>query len=310
MSYIDFFKKNIQNNRLSHLYLIEGSKGSGKLALAYEVAQLIIGKSDDHTKKQIEANEHQQVYLIEPDGLSIKKEQIIALQNEFSKTSLIMGARVYIIKDIEKMSQSAANSLLKFMEEPQSNQVYGLLLTTSKDQILDTIISRSQVIHIKDSMEEETIQSYVDNNIDIKYARIIAYLTKDLNEAKNLSENHEFIQMISFIEKIGHCLAKREVSVKLLMLENTGYITNDRDLFKYFLEVLMMYFSDVVHFKINQSLTFEYLKEDIKALSNMLNLNQVEEITNEIKKVIQNNTYYIQTDLALNDLLITLEKKG
>ena len=42
------------------------------------------------------------VMVIEPDGLTLKKEQIIQLQTEFSKTALVKGPRVYILNHVEK----------------------------------------------------------------------------------------------------------------------------------------------------------------------------------------------------------------
>ena len=81
----------------------------------------------------------------------------MALQEEFSKTSQIEGPRIYIINHADKMSTQAANSLLKFIEEPTSEETYGILITEQKDSILPTIISRSIILNF--DMPKKTIKT-------------------------------------------------------------------------------------------------------------------------------------------------------
>ena len=78
--------------------------------------------------KRISSGNHPDVHLIERDGLSIKKEQIKSLQEEFSKKSVEANRKVYMIADADKMSVGAANSLLKFLEEPAADTV-AILMT-------------------------------------------------------------------------------------------------------------------------------------------------------------------------------------
>ncbi|HBY65460.1 MAG TPA: DNA polymerase III subunit delta', partial [Acholeplasmataceae bacterium] len=110
-----FFKQTILKQRLAHLYLISGPKGSGKAELVENVSYLILNQNkpeNQHLKEMIKQNIVPNMMIIEPDGLTIKKEQILALQKEFSKTALVSGSRIYIIKNIEKIGTGAANSLL------------------------------------------------------------------------------------------------------------------------------------------------------------------------------------------------------
>ena len=76
---------------------------------------------------QILNNEHLNVYVISSDSKVIKKEQIVGLQEEFSKTSNVSGPRIYIIIDADKMNQNSQNSLLKFIEEPEEG-IYGIFM--------------------------------------------------------------------------------------------------------------------------------------------------------------------------------------
>jgi len=68
-----FFKQTIQKNRLAHLYLISGPKGSGKSQLIDEVAFLILSQNrvdTSHLKQQIQERKIANMMVVEPDGLS------------------------------------------------------------------------------------------------------------------------------------------------------------------------------------------------------------------------------------------------
>jgi DNA polymerase-3 subunit delta' len=101
-------ENSIKNNRLSHAYLFTGPNGTYKKEMAYHLAMMLYCKESVPCYKcpsclAILENRHLNVHYIEPFGQSIKKEQIIALQEEFSKTSLLDGPRVYIINEAEKL---------------------------------------------------------------------------------------------------------------------------------------------------------------------------------------------------------------
>ena len=96
----------------------------------------------------IDNNAFSNFKVIEPNGINIKKEQIKELESAFSLKSANDTNQVYIIKEAEKMNSSAMNSMLKFIEEPYSG-VYGILVTTNKKAILDTILSRCILISLK-----------------------------------------------------------------------------------------------------------------------------------------------------------------
>ena len=74
-----------------------------------------------------------------------QKEQILGLQNEFSTKAIESKYKVCIILNCEQLNKYAANSLLKFLEEPEEN-IITILLTNNIGQVLKTIVSRCQVI--------------------------------------------------------------------------------------------------------------------------------------------------------------------
>ncbi len=309
---LHFFKQTIKKNRLSHLYLISGPKGSGKSDLVEEIIFLLLTKDKTpsaHLKVQIKQHTLTNVMIIEPDGQMIKKEQILELQREFSKTALVSGPRIYVIKNVEKMNQSAANSLLKFMEEPLSEGVFGFLLTENIDRMIRTILSRSQVIHMNNRNEEDLEHELLALGVDERISILAPYLTKDIDEATLLADDPNFIAVIDFIEEIAIQWQNKEVSFPLYFSAEGNFLLQDREFFKNFLELLLLYFVDLIHYRANQPIVYHFLKEQIQAQSDAMKTFEINELITSIQEILKRQTYFINLELALDQLAILLEKK-
>ena len=95
---------------------------------------------------------------------------ITKLQQELSLKSSNNTNQVYVIKEADKMNLNAANSLLKFIEEPEEN-IYGILITTNKKSLLSTILSRCQIIELK--VEKENNYNLEDINNSLSFLTLI-----------------------------------------------------------------------------------------------------------------------------------------
>jgi len=307
-----FFEQTMKKNRLAHLYLITGTKGSGKEKLAKEVSYLILNQGKPENKQlrsQIRNNVQPNVMYLEPDGLTLKKEQILNLQSEFSKSSLVKGPRIYIINHVEKMSQSAANSLLKFMEEPYSQAVYGFLLTDSYDQVITTIVSRSQVLHLTEVDELTLKELLIEDGVEENLATLTPFISKNIDQAKSLAEDDNFVGMVTFLESIIKNWQDRSLSFPIYMSEHGSLLLQDRELFKNFLELLLLYFVDLIHYRANQPITYQYLREAILVQSDQMKVNEIHELIEAIQHIIKKQNYYINLELSLDELSHLLEKK-
>lgn len=309
---LHFFEQTIKKDRLSHLYLISGPKGSGKSDLVDEIIYLLLTKDktpSSHLKLQVQQHTLTNVTYIEPEVQTIKKGQIIALQKEFSKTALVNGPRIYVIKNVEKMNQSAANSLLKFMEEPLSEGVFGFLLTENIDRMIRTILSRSQVIHMKNIDEADLEATLLKADIDEKIATLAPYVTKDIDDAKLMAEDPNFIAVVDFIEEIAIQWHNKDVSFPLYFSASGKFLLQDRDFFKNFLELLLLYFVDLIHYRANQPIVYEFLREQIQGQSDAMKTFEINELITSIQEILKRQTYFINLELALDQLGILLEKK-
>lgn len=196
---LERFTRTIQQKRLGHAYLFEGPRGTGKKELARWIAkalfctQPVAGEPCHQCRNchRVEDQELPDLIELAPDGQSIKVDQIRQLKTEFYKSTMEESKKVYIIEDVEKMTISAANSLLTFLEEP-GKDTYIFLLTTAKENILPTIRSRCQIVHFQPLKREMMEEMLVEEGIAKKDAEILAAVTNDLTEAKELAEDEAF----------------------------------------------------------------------------------------------------------------------
>ena len=188
----DFNKITSSITSFSHAYLFSTNSLSNMLFYAKEFAKMIISENQkkedmELISYQIDNDEYDDLYIVNPETLGIKLEEIEKLFQVMSTKSLRdNGKRVYIIYGFERLSRDVSNKILKFLEEPVDN-LYGILLTENIDHILSTIISRCQVFNITFDKEDED-EKIIDNMRDflIKIKKIgnetIAYSNDYFND--------------------------------------------------------------------------------------------------------------------------------
>ena len=145
----------IKNDHISHAYLIDENNASESFEMVMAFVKEIICNGlnleiANTLRKRIDDGNYGEIKIIEPDGLLIKKQQIIDLQKEFAMAAVEGKKRVYIIRDADKMRSETANSMLKFLEEPD-NDIVAILMTNNINNLLSTIISRCQIIRLNNT---------------------------------------------------------------------------------------------------------------------------------------------------------------
>ena len=298
------------NNRLSHAYIFSGGKGTYKKEMAYHLAlMLYLGAEPDYDSnlaKTILGGNHLNITYIEPLGQNIKKEQIIALQEEFSKTSQFDGPRIYIINEADTMTVSAANSLLKFIEEPTSQDTYGILITEHNENILPTIRSRSVTISFKSISKHELKEELAKEGFDENYLDILAYIASDTNEAKELIDdvnfNETYEALLAFVNQL-----KIGKMIKLFFRAKQNILMN-KDNAKMFLDMLLGFYRDMLEFKIkNDVINFPNLRESIEEVSNKYDFDGINNSIESILDLLNKVDFYVNLSLNFDALFSSLE---
>jgi len=234
--------KYINEDRINHAYLIETNVKDRK-----EIAYLLINKILKLDSKNITIDNlyvNNDLYLVTTDTQTIKKEDIISLKDEFKNKSLYTGKRVYIIEEAEKLNSSSANTLLKFLEEPDDD-IIAILLTSNVHKIIETIVSRCQILRyfckeelLVDLPENfENIINFVEELENIK-EKMIAYVYnyinkdsfKDRKTVQDYLTNMLYIYYDILQKKVGlECLYCKDYDDKITNLAKKMSFENIND---------------------------------------------------------------------------------
>lgn len=136
-----------ESQAMTHAWLFTGPPGSGRsnAAMAFAAALLCpnSGCSNCNHCTTALAGTHADVELIRTEGLSIKIEEVRELIGRASWSPSVANYRVVVIEDADRLTESAANALLKAIEEPGLRTVWLLCAPTLTD-VLPTIRSRTR----------------------------------------------------------------------------------------------------------------------------------------------------------------------
>jgi DNA polymerase-3 subunit delta' len=140
------------NQRMTHAWLFTGPPGSGRSSAAIAFAQALIchngGCATCRDCQSAKSQGHPDVEIIRTQGLSIKVEEIRELLTRVAWAPAMGGWRVVVMEDADRLTESAANALLKAIEEPGARTVWLLCAPTLHD-LLPTIRSRTRHLQLR-----------------------------------------------------------------------------------------------------------------------------------------------------------------
>lgn len=172
--YYDLINNIVNFNKISHAYMIEVNNYDTDFRCVLDFVKLILCSktpknlnnescTDCNICNQVDNNIYIDLKIIEADGNAIKKKQLLELQEEYQNKSLLGNKRIYIIKEAEKLNDSSANTILKFLEEPEDD-IIAILVTTNRYKVIETILSRCQILSVQDN---DNSYGITDNIVDL-----------------------------------------------------------------------------------------------------------------------------------------------
>jgi len=223
---------------------------------------------------------------------TIKIDQIRDLKKKIALSSAQKGKTFIIVFNADEMTRESANAFLKTLEEPNDN-THIILITSQKDAILDTILSRTQLFYFHTPTIEEISTGLIEKfKIETSRAHLIAALSNGSIVSAIEQLGKEFVDLrselvdilrvalrkknyrIELIERIDKLIKEndsREIISALLLFEfwfrDALYYSKSNDLLK----IINLDMQDVIHKFVNNINNFDY-NEAIKLIEKSINL--------------------------------------
>ena len=272
-------KNGFINNKKSHAYLLSGSRGTPLKETAIFLAQSFLCENPDPlacgeclTCIRVADGSYVDVEFIDGEKTSIKKEQIEALQTNFSRSAIEeKGLKIYIIHLIENTSIGAVNSLLKFLEEPEKN-IIGIITTENISKVLTTIVSRCQVIRLKNYSKSILVSELIEAGVDVEDAKLMVQNRNDIDSVLQTVGDESFHAVKDLAIDTAAKLCENIEGFIYYMERNIEPMLFDRKKCSIYLEILNVIFKDVLCLSNPSKIVFSNQIRTLKSLQDK-NLN-------------------------------------
>ncbi|MGM0420580.1 MAG: DNA polymerase III subunit delta' [Bacillota bacterium] len=309
--------KQLAQDRLSHAYLFLGPVGVGQKQLALTLAKTYFckNKTEDCCDsclncQKINHDNHPDVDVI---GLKEGKKQlgidmIREMQRRLAYRPYEGGRRFFIIDNADQMTEEAANSLLKTLEEPPD---YATLILIARDEnkLLPTIISRCQKLRFSLLSDEILANYFKQNGIKTESLQILIQLAGgSLEKARNLIEKGEILEMR---QELLAFLVELDKKSRVEVLEAAGrwaeWLEQDLPLF----DLLIDWYRDIIVFEDTKKERLNNIDfyQDIQYFNQLYEKQELLkeiELINSFRQSIKAN---VKVELALQVLLLKIRTK-
>ena len=311
---LKYFSLAINNNALNHLYIISAPQGQGKKTVAHHIATMLhceganppCGVCSSCIKHS--SGNHPDLCVVAADSptASIGVDTVRQLTTDIYIKPLIASKKIYIIADGQNLTAEAQNSLLKILEEPPSYAVI-FLLTTSREALLQTVLSRGILLTLSGNTLEEVLSFISSSFPEIREdeKRLIASVScGNIGLAKQMCESGSFSEMRSLLYPVFSAFCGSDKSVifdALALFEKYKNETNT------LLELLNIWLRDVLYLKTAQDecgiLNTDF-KENIISFSSKTRAEGIIKVAGRISDVASTIGKGSNLSLWITDMLI------
>lgn len=273
----EHFKKAIENNKISHAYILTGEEGTGRKSIANAFSMALLcekgGKEPCmvcHSCKQVLSGNH-------PDLIYVKHEKpnsigVDDIREQINDTIMIRPYssyyKIYIVDEAEKMTVQAQNALLKTIEEPPYYAVI-ILITTNQEAFLPTILSRCVQLKLK-PLKDFTVKSYLTEHLNIpeKEAEICAAFARgNLGKAIHLASSDDFKELYQKVMMLVKNIGTMDI---VSLLDHIREIKEQNFDIGDVLDLLQLWYRDVLMYKVTKDMNLIIFKDEYKVINGMV----------------------------------------
>ena len=261
---LKYISSAVENNRVSHAYILNGERGSGKRMLANLFATTLLCESGNsepcgkcHSCRQAESGNHPDIIRVtheKPNSISV--DDIRTQVNNTVDIKPYQGPyKVYIIPQADLMTPQAQNAILKTIEEPPAYAVV-MLLADNPDALLPTISSRCVQLNLK-PVGDQLVKDYLMNEMHVPdyQAEVDASLAQgNIGKAERIARSPEYEETLESALR----MAKYADSMPLYeIVETIKKLTAEKDNIDDYFDIFSLWFRDVLLFKATKEVDSE-----------------------------------------------------
>ena len=313
------FVNAFKNHTLSHAYLLVGNPGTPLYEVAQYLAKSIL--CDDPsplacnnciTCMRIDSDNYPDIIKLDGSKAIIKKEDVLNIENRFEKTAFeTKGIMIYIVNQVENMRVEAVNSMLKFLEEPES-EIYAFLTTNNVNNILPTIVSRCQVLPLISMPRDKVIRDAQGLLVEQDDAELLSYFYNDgeliydflmdEEESDNYKEAKKALDGLLDVMSGGN-----RKDVVYYSQTNIVPLIKTKEELRFFVDLLSQVYEDVLNIQLNREISLKFYEEILRNLSTKLP--HVQSSLVEILKTRNVINLNVNIGLLIDHLIINLMKE-
>ncbi len=317
-------KEHLQNaletGKVSHAYIINGEKSSGKefiakiFAMALQCEQGGVEPCNEcrSCKQTLSKNQPDIIYVSHEKPNTISVDDIRAqINNDVAIKPYSSKHKVYIINEAEKMTTQAQNAILKTLEEPPAYAVI-ILLVSNVNTLLPTILSRCVVLNMK-PVRDALVKKYLMEELEVpdyKAEVCVAFARGNVGKAKLLASSEEFenvkAEALSLLKYIKD-MEIQEIVAAIKKINEYKLEIND------YMDIMSIWYRDVLLFKATNDVNHMVFKEEVQTIRKVAARSSYEGIERVIKaldtakKRLDANVNF---DLAMELLLLEVQENG
>jgi len=317
-------KEHLQNalatGKISHAYIINGEKASGKefIAKIFAMALQCEGEGDKpcgqcHSCKQALSDNQPDIIRVtheKPNTISV--DDIRAqINNDVAIKPYSSPYKIYIMNEAEKMTVQAQNAILKTLEEPPEYAVI-MLLTTNVNSLLPTILSRCVVLNMK-PVADNQVRKYLMEQLqvpDYKAEVCVAFARGNIGKAKALASSEEFenvkAEALSLLKYIQD-MELYEIIAAIKKISEYKLEVND------YLDIMAIWYRDVLLFKATNDMNHLVFREEMQALRQVANRSSyegIERVIQALDKAKNRLNANVNFDLTMELLFLEIKENG
>ena len=315
---VKHFKSSIELGKVSHAYILNGEKGSGKKTLAGIVVKSLQCESGGPDpcgtcKSCLQAESGNQPDIIwvnheKPNVISVDeiRSQIV---NDIDLKPYSSKYKIYIVPDAQMMNPQAQNALLKTLEEPPEYVII-MLLTNNMDKFLPTILSRCIVLNFKPVQPLQMMEYLVTQiGVDQEKARFCTdFAQGNLGKAVRLAISTDYNEIREDSIRLLRRIQDMEMDEVILAVKNMGkYKLDITD----YIDIMTMWFRDILMVKISNSPNKIIFKKEFSVMKRQASkasyegLEQILEAMDKLKVRLEANVNF---DIAMELTLLTIKE--